>query len=228
MKWLLWHQKKIVPLSQRQTSVRRLERPEPWDESLCVSEPSLHVNSPADITMPVSGCLENSFTLPPFPLTVNSQLSTNILMTAAFYSQTVWPSSSKSYAFLSNIWTVPSLWTALPLRSGSLLQQPTENLIRYLSYCTHMSDFPWESFKNAGLHPRPTKLGSAFYDAPMNRMGFPGGASGKESACQHRRHKRHGFDPWVGKILWRRAWQSTPVFLPGESYGQRRLAGYSP
>ena len=40
--------------------------------------------------------------------------------------------------------------------------------------------------------------------------------------------KRLGFDPWVGKILWRRAWQSIPVFLPGEFYGQRNLAGYSP
>ena len=37
-----------------------------------------------------------------------------------------------------------------------------------------------------------------------------------------------GFDPWVGKILWRRAWQPTPVFLPGESHGQRSLGGYSP
>ena len=37
-----------------------------------------------------------------------------------------------------------------------------------------------------------------------------------------------GFDPWVRKILWRRAWQPTPVFLPGESHGQRSLAGYSP
>ena len=37
-----------------------------------------------------------------------------------------------------------------------------------------------------------------------------------------------GFDPWVGKIPWRRKWQSTPVFLPGESHGQRSLAGYSP
>ena len=40
---------------------------------------------------------------------------------------------------------------------------------------------------------------------------------GKEPACQRRRHKRHGFNPWVGKIPWRRAWQPTPVFLPGES-----------
>ena len=39
---------------------------------------------------------------------------------------------------------------------------------------------------------------------------------------------RHKFDPRVGKIPWRRAWQPTPVFLPGESHGQRSLVGYSP
>ena len=43
-----------------------------------------------------------------------------------------------------------------------------------------------------------------------------------------RRHKTRGFDPWVGKIPWRRARQPTPVFLPRESHGQRSLAGYSP
>ena len=37
-----------------------------------------------------------------------------------------------------------------------------------------------------------------------------------------------GFNPWVMKISWRKAWQPTPVFLPGESHGQRSLAGYSP
>ena len=36
------------------------------------------------------------------------------------------------------------------------------------------------------------------------------------------------FDPWVGKIPWRRKWSPTPVFLPGESHGQRGLVGYSP
>ena len=36
------------------------------------------------------------------------------------------------------------------------------------------------------------------------------------------------FSPWVGKIFWRREWQPTPVFLPGESHGQRSLAGYGP
>ena len=40
--------------------------------------------------------------------------------------------------------------------------------------------------------------------------------------------KRHGFDPWVGKIPWRRKWQPAPVFLPGEFHGQRNLASYSP
>ena len=39
---------------------------------------------------------------------------------------------------------------------------------------------------------------------------------------------RCGFDPWVGKIPWKRKWEPTPVFLPGESHGQRNLAGYSP
>ena len=42
-----------------------------------------------------------------------------------------------------------------------------------------------------------------------------------------RRRRRFGFNPWCGKILWRRAWQPTPVFLLGKSHGQRSLAGYS-
>ena len=46
--------------------------------------------------------------------------------------------------------------------------------------------------------------------------GFPGGTSGKEAACQCRKLKRFRFDPWVGKIPWRRAWQHTPVLLPEE------------
>ena len=45
--------------------------------------------------------------------------------------------------------------------------------------------------------------------------GFPGDVSGKEPACQCRRHKRLGFNPWVRKIPRRRNWQPTPVFFPG-------------
>ena len=59
-------------------------------------------------------------------------------------------------------------------------------------------------------------------------MGFPCGASGKEPACQCRRFKNCGFDPWIGKIPWNRAWQPTLVFLPEKSHGQRSLEGYSP
>ena len=51
--------------------------------------------------------------------------------------------------------------------------------------------------------------------------------SGKEPACQCSRHKRFEFNPWVRMILWRKKWQPTPLFLSGESHGQRCLAGYS-
>ena len=57
---------------------------------------------------------------------------------------------------------------------------------------------------------------------------FSGGANGKEPACQCRRSKRCGFDSYVGKIPWKRAWQPTPVFLPGESHGRKSLVGCSP
>ena len=54
-----------------------------------------------------------------------------------------------------------------------------------------------------------------------------GGASDKEPICQCRRHKRCRFNTWVKKIPWRRAWQPSPVFLPGESHGEKSLEGYS-
>ena len=61
---------------------------------------------------------------------------------------------------------------------------------------------------------------------PAPNKGFPGGTSRKESARQCRRHKRHGFNAWVRKIPWKRLWQPTPVFLPGESHGQRSPVGH--
>ena len=57
--------------------------------------------------------------------------------------------------------------------------------------------------------------------------GFPRWLSNKENACDAE-DRRRGYDPWVGKIPWRRAWQPAPVFLPGKSHGQRSLAGCSP
>ena len=58
-------------------------------------------------------------------------------------------------------------------------------------------------------------------------MGLPRWLSGKESACQCRRHRRCRFSPWVGKIPWRKKWQPAPVLLPGEPHGLRSLQGYS-
>ena len=47
----------------------------------------------------------------------------------------------------------------------------------------------------------------------IHRKRLPRWHLGKEPACQYRRCNRQGFDPWVGKIPWRRAWQPTPIFL---------------
>ena len=56
-------------------------------------------------------------------------------------------------------------------------------------------------------------------------LGFPGGSDGKESTCNA---GDLGLIPGLVKIPWRRAWQPTPVFLPGKAHGQRSLVGYSP
>ena len=59
-------------------------------------------------------------------------------------------------------------------------------------------------------------------------VGLPRWLSGHRICLQLRKCQRLGFDPWVGKIPWGRAWQHTPVFLPEESHRQRSLAGYCP
>ena len=90
------------------------------------------------------------------------------------------------------------------------------------------------------LHPRKPIPLSTFQPALWNEQnlfywlwkwlktktvaGLPWWLSGKELTCQCRRCR---FSPWVGKIPWRRKWQPSPVFLPGESHGQRSLAGFS-
>ena len=57
--------------------------------------------------------------------------------------------------------------------------------------------------------------------------GFPSGLVEKNPLAMQEIHETR-FDPWVGKILWSRAWQPTPVFLPGESHSQKSVVGYSP
>ena len=88
--------------------------------------------------------------------------------------------------------------------------------------------------KSAYLH-LPSKPGLFFLNCDvlwtqficlLDHTGFPGGTSGKERSCQCRKHKRHGFNPWIRQIPFKTAWQPTPIFLPVKSYGQRSLAGY--
>ena len=91
------------------------------------------------------------------------------------------------------------------------------------------------------LHSSPSSTSGShnsdlfFYEFNLSVIDLQhrGGASqvallGKEPACQCRRRKRRGFNPWVRKTLWRRAWQPTLVFLSEESHEQRSLGGYCP
>ena len=79
--------------------------------------------------------------------------------------------------------------------------------------CAFVKGASFSVYKGARLYNGPVK-GHPY----IMRKGFPGGASGKEYACQYRRHKRHVLNPWVRKISWKKALQPTPVFLPGESH----------
>ena len=91
------------------------------------------------------------------------------------------------------------------------------------SKCTGKGD-TGTSFRDMGLAAAATGCSSKFYTF----SDFPGGARGEEPACRCRRHKTPRFHPWVGNIPWRRKWQPTPVFLPGdsqeESGGQQFIA----
>ena len=59
------------------------------------------------------------------------------------------------------------------------------------------------------------QLSDTFMVGKRVKWGFPGGSDGKKSACD----AGDGFNPWIRKIPWKRAWQPTPVFLPRESHG---------
>ena len=74
-------------------------------------------------------------------------------------------------------------------------------------------------------------MGWEFPHRQFKNQGFPGGSAGKEPTCNagdHLKGRRPRFNPWVGKVPWRRKWQPTQVFLSGKSHGQRSLVGYSP
>ena len=104
-----------------------------------------------------------------------------------------------------------SVWGAL----GKVYWALSSFLIRYQSCLCFPVALPSEIQKTHGVF---------LYHSLVVKN--PGGASGKEPVCPGRRSKRCSFDPWVGKIPWRRAWQPIPEFLHGESQGQRSLVGY--
>ena len=67
-------------------------------------------------------------------------------------------------------------------------------------------------FEKESLQPTQGKQSQ---HSVLGEKGFPGGSVVKNpSTCQCRSHRSHRFDPWVGKILWRKRWPHTPVFLP--------------
>ena len=97
-----------------------------------------------------------------------------------------------------------------PLHERKILYHWTSQEVPSATFfeCCTVSLFPW-------------------YNGDM-LLGLPRWLSGREYACQCRRRRRLGFDPWVGKIPCSRKWQPAPVFLPEKFHGQRSLAGYSP
>ena len=121
----------------------------------------------------------------------------------------------------------PELWPNMPFYYSEL-SFITSYLLLSLVLSTHMdysSTFLMDHNLTGAI---PSLEASVETEEVIESQGYPDGASGKEPACQCRRHKICRFSPWVGKIPWRRKWQPTPIFLPGESHGQRSLLGYSP
>ena len=111
---------------------------------------------------------------------------------------------------------------------GKKKKEEEEYVIKKESKCpTLFGPGKHTSVQNLGKHPGELSRAQVLMkEAKMMRKHcLSRWLNGKESTCQCRRHRRHEFDPWVGKIPWRRKWQPTPVFLLGEFHGQRSLAG---
>ena len=108
----------------------------------------------------------------------------------------------------------PTLPTLPKPQTTLLLYSLSHNYPEPLAFGRHT----WDLFSTLGcLVNKSLCCKSQHFLISAFSLGFWGGSSSKERACQCRRLKRWGFDLWVGKISWRRAWQPTPVFWPGES-----------
>ena len=144
----------------------------------------------------------------------------------------------KSYATLKRWWVFPNLLSF----SVKSLWSPSHNLfsppLLYFKMCvvSKLLLFFFFLLNNQDAHGRtPSFLLSIFHlhllisiSEPIYlTMDFPNGSADRVR-LQFRRRRKYRFNPFVGKIPWRRKWQLTPIFLPGESHGQRSLADYSP
>ena len=147
------------------------------------------------------------------------------------FSQTILPSrkacSKKYSSHIINIKTVSINWELCALFHLIILTMPWNRGYFYLQVTGNKSEH--REIKNLA-HDQLLRLvwklrfpPPRFTNSMLLLGGVLGGTSSKEPTCQCRRHKRGRFDAWVGKMPWRRKWQPTPEFLPGESCGQRGL-----
>ena len=112
---------------------------------------------------------------------------------------------------------------------GNWCPKKTSELLKVTYIMTRFVIISLESSWLVMWMPHDEKLS---FTAPHFCWEFPGGTSGKDTHPnphrQCRQCKRPKFDPWVEKIPWRMKWQPAPVFMPGESHGQRNLVGNRP
>ena len=153
----------------------------------------------------------------------------------------------ESFSYLRNYKIFTRQWRGLVSTLEiwtSLVSQMERNLLamQKMGFDSWVGKIPWRSqwwlspvFLPGEFHGQRSLVGYNLWGSkvghdwvtkpppPYVYTGFPGSASGKGPAFQCRRLMSLGFKPWVRKIPWRRAWQLTPVFLPGRPHGQRSL-----
>ena len=130
-------------------------------------------------------------------------------------------------------WVIPSfivfaLCKRVKFVLGSILQSHSEQPSS--SYCSsdRRRKSAWETCWDNSLQKNIYFPEESLCQSLIQATSFPSDTSGKDPTWQFRRCKKQGFDLWIQRITWRRAWQPTPVFLPEEFHGQRSPVGYTP
>ena len=122
--------------------------------------------------------------------------------------------------------------THLPRRTGILEAPlpPTSSQSSALCVFGPACSRPHGAMGSRSMRPRAPGFfhSAAGFGGSLNRSKAPLVASWKRRRLPMQKAREGGFDPWMGKMPWRRARQPPPVFLPGEPHGQRSLAGHSP